>query len=180
MSVIENKIKNLNIKLPEPKAPVGAYVATKIVGKLLYISGQISIDENANLIKGKIGREIDCVIEGRDIGSVVFPNADYKFFLTADIEVRALRRHAELKKIGEYLPIDEKHPLSSQSPYAASKIASDQLTLSYYKSFNLPVTILRPFNTYGPRQSSRAVIPTIISQIASGAGNIKLGSVHPG
>ena len=59
MSVIENKIKSLNIKLPEPKAPVGAYVATKIVGKLLYISGQISIDENANLIKGKIGREID-------------------------------------------------------------------------------------------------------------------------
>ena len=62
------------------------------------------------------------------------------------------------------VPIDEDHPLNAQSPYAASKIASDQLALSFYRSYNLPVTILRPFNTYGPRQSARAIIPTILSQ----------------
>jgi NAD dependent epimerase/dehydratase len=77
-----------------------------------------------------------------------------------------------------YAPIDEEHPLQAQSPYAASKIGSDQLGLSYYLSFNLPVAIARPFNTYGPRQSSRAVIPTIISQ-ALHPGPIRLGSTTP-
>lgn len=76
-----------------------------------------------------------------------------------------------------YLPIDERHQLNAQSPYAASKIAADQLALSFYKSFQLPVTIVRPFNTYGPRQSARAVIPTIISQILSGKKNIYLGNL---
>lgn len=78
-----------------------------------------------------------------------------------------------------YVPIDETHPLQGQSPYSATKIGADQIALSFYRSFSTPVVILRPFNTYGPRQSSRAVIPTIISQIASGYDKIKLGSVHP-
>ncbi len=78
-----------------------------------------------------------------------------------------------------YVPIDEKHPLQGQSPYSATKIGADQLALSFYRSFNTPVTIIRPFNTYGPRQSARAVIPTIISQIASGNKTVKLGVVHP-
>lgn len=76
------------------------------------------------------------------------------------------------------VPINENHPLCAQSPYAATKIAADQLALSYYRSFNTPVTILRPFNTYGPRQSLRAVIPTIISQIIM-KGEVKLGSLTP-
>ena len=79
----------------------------------------------------------------------------------------------------QYVPIDEKHPQVGQSPYAASKIGADQIALSYWKSFNTPVSIIRPFNTYGPRQSSRAVIPTIISQIASGEKIIKLGATTP-
>ncbi len=79
----------------------------------------------------------------------------------------------------QYVPIDEKHPLSAQSPYAASKIAADQLSLSYFKSFSLPVTVLRPFNTYGPRQSQRAVIPTIISQLLSDNPRLQLGSLSP-
>jgi NAD dependent epimerase/dehydratase len=79
----------------------------------------------------------------------------------------------------QYVPIDEKHPLVGQSPYSASKIAADQLSISYYKSFNLPVKIIRPFNTYGPRQSARAVIPTIIIQILSGKKEIKLGNLSP-
>ena len=77
------------------------------------------------------------------------------------------------------VPIDEDHPLQGQSPYSASKIGADQLSLSFYKSFNTPVGILRPFNTYGPRQSARAVIPTIITQIINGKKEIKLGSVSP-
>ena len=79
----------------------------------------------------------------------------------------------------QYIPIDEKHPLVGQSPYSASKIAADQLAISYYRSFDLPVKIVRPFNTYGPRQSSRAIIPTIISQILAGKRNIEIGNLKP-
>lgn len=78
-----------------------------------------------------------------------------------------------------YVPIDEKHPMQGQSPYSASKIAADKMAESFYKSFNLPVATIRPFNTYGPRQSARAVIPTIISQILAGKTEIKLGSLTP-
>lgn len=79
----------------------------------------------------------------------------------------------------QYVPIDEKHPLVGQSPYSASKIGADQIALSYYLSFNTPVKLVRPFNTYGPRQSARAVIPTIITQILSGKKEIKLGHTSP-
>jgi len=78
-----------------------------------------------------------------------------------------------------YVPIDEKHPRRGQSPYSATKIGADYLAESFYRSFNLPVTIVRPFNTYGPRQSARAVIPTIITQLLSDKLEIKLGSVQP-
>ena len=79
----------------------------------------------------------------------------------------------------QYVPIDEKHPSVGQSPYAASKVSADELSLSYYRSFNLPVKIVRPFNTYGPRQSARAIIPTVISQILSGKKDIELGNLNP-
>ena len=78
-----------------------------------------------------------------------------------------------------YVPIDEKHPKQGQSPYSASKIGADAMADSFYRSFNLPVTIVRPFNTYGPRQSARAVIPTIITQLLAGKTEIKLGALHP-
>lgn len=78
-----------------------------------------------------------------------------------------------------YVPIDEKHPKQPQSPYSASKIGADMMAMSYYNSFELPVTIVRPFNTYGPRQSARAIIPTIITQIANGIEEIKLGDLSP-
>jgi NAD dependent epimerase/dehydratase len=78
-----------------------------------------------------------------------------------------------------YVPIDEKHPMQGQSPYSASKIGADKMAESFYRSFNTPVATLRPFNTYGPRQSARAVIPTIITQILSGANEIKLGDLTP-
>ena len=79
----------------------------------------------------------------------------------------------------QFVPITENHPLVGQSPYAASKIGADQIALSYWRSFETPVTVLRPFNTYGPRQSARAVIPTIISQIAAGQHQIHLGALSP-
>lgn len=79
----------------------------------------------------------------------------------------------------QYVPIDEKHPTVGQSPYAATKIAADELALSYYRSFKLPVKIVRPFNTYGPRQSARAIIPTIITQILSARKIIKIGRASP-
>jgi len=79
----------------------------------------------------------------------------------------------------QYVPIDEKHPLQPQSPYSASKIAADAMAKSFHNAFELPLTIARPFNTYGPRQSARAVIPTIITQIASGKKQIKLGDLTP-
>ena len=86
---------------------------------------------------------------------------------------------SEVYGTAQYVPIDEKHPLQPQSPYSATKIAADAMAMSFYNSFDLPVTIARPFNTYGPRQSARAVIPTIITQIASGKKEIKLGDPTP-
>src|SRR4030042_7159451 len=86
---------------------------------------------------------------------------------------------SEVYGTAQYVPVDELHPHVGQSPYAATKIAADQLALSYYRSFGLPVTIVRPFNTYGPRQSARAVIPAIITQLLSGKREIKLGNIRP-
>ena len=86
---------------------------------------------------------------------------------------------SEVYGTAQYVPINEKHPLQPQSPYSASKIGSDAIAMSFYNAFQLPVTIARPFNTYGPRQSARAVIPTIITQIASGFKEINLGDTTP-
>jgi len=86
---------------------------------------------------------------------------------------------SEVYGSARFVPITEEHPLQGQSPYAASKIGADQIAASFHLSFDTPVSIIRPFNTYGPRQSARAVIPTIITQIAAGAGQIRLGATHP-
>ncbi len=86
---------------------------------------------------------------------------------------------SEVYGTAQYVPIDEKHPFQGQSPYSATKIGADRLAESFYRSFNIPVSIVRPFNTFGPRQSARAVIPTIISQLLSGKKEIKLGSLTP-
>lgn len=103
--------------------------------------------------------------------------------------LQAVKRHnisrvlvtstSEVYGTAQYVPIDEKHPFQGQSPYSATKIGADRLAESFYRSFDLPVTIVRPFNTYGPRQSARAVIPTIITQLLAGKTEIKLGSLTP-
>ncbi|MBF8983788.1 SDR family oxidoreductase [Lutibacter sp. B2] len=86
---------------------------------------------------------------------------------------------SEVYGTAQYVPIDEKHPFQGQSPYSATKIGADRIAESFHKSFNMPISIVRPFNTYGPRQSARAVIPTIITQLLSGKEEIKLGSLTP-
>ena len=95
-----------------------------------------------------------------------------------DLENVIITSTSETYGTAQHVPMDEKHPLVGQSPYSATKIGADQLALSYHKSFNLPVKIIRPFNTYGSRQSARAVIPSIITQLLTGK-NLKLGNLHP-
>ena len=97
-----------------------------------------------------------------------------------DMDIKVVHTStSEVYGSAEYIPIDERHPLKGQSPYSASKIGADQIALSFYNSFDTKISIIRPFNTYGPRQSARAVIPTIITQILDGERRIKLGSTHP-
>ncbi len=96
-----------------------------------------------------------------------------------DTEKVMVTSTSEVYGTAQYVPIDEKHPFQRQSPYSASKIGADRLAESFYRSFELPVAIARPFNTYGPRQSARAVIPTIISQLLAGKEEIRLGSLSP-
>lgn len=96
-----------------------------------------------------------------------------------NIERILITSTSEVYGTARYVPIDENHPYQGQSPYSATKIGADRLAESFYRSFNLPVTIVRPFNTYGPRQSARAVIPTIIMQLLAGKDEIKLGSLSP-
>lgn len=118
------------------------------------------------------------------------PSSYIETNINGTLNILQAAREKDVKKIihtstsevygsAQFVPISEEHPLQAQSPYAATKIGADQLALSFFRSFNIPVTILRPFNTYGPRQSARAVIPTIITQIASGAKTINLGSLTP-
>jgi NAD dependent epimerase/dehydratase len=122
--------------------------------------------------------------------SYVSPLAYIKTNIEGTYNIIEAARKLEIEKViitstsetygsAQYLPIDEKHPLVGQSPYSASKISADELALSYYRSFDLPVKIVRPFNTYGPRQSARAIIPSIIIQLLKGKGEISLGNISP-
>jgi len=122
--------------------------------------------------------------------SYVSPNSYIETNIQGTLNILQAARELNVRKVvhtstsevygtARFVPITEDHPLQGQSPYSASKIAADQLAFSYYSSFNLPVITVRPFNTYGPRQSARAVIPTIITQIASNQREIKLGAVKP-
>ena len=122
--------------------------------------------------------------------SYVSPQAYLKTNIEGTYNILQAARQRELGNIlitstsetygtAQYVPIDENPPMVGQSPYSASKISADQLALSYYHSFDLPVKIVRPFNTYGPRQSARAIIPTVITQILSGKTNLHLGNLNP-
>lgn len=118
------------------------------------------------------------------------PSAYVETNITGTLNVVQAARELEIERVvhtstsevygtAQFVPITELHPLHGQSPYSASKIGADQIAMSFYNSFGTPVSIIRPFNTFGPRQSARAIIPTIITQIAKGAKKIKLGALHP-
>jgi dTDP-glucose 4,6-dehydratase len=112
-------------------------------------------------VETNIGGTLNLLTAARDLGVA-------KFVQTSTSEVYGT---------AQYVPIDEKHPLNAQSPYAATKVGADQMALAFQRSFSLPVAVIRPFNTFGPRQSARAVLPTIITQIAAGKNEIRLGNL---
>ncbi len=161
------------------------------------------LKENFNVVLGDI-RDYDSVskvLEGADVVihmaaligipySYVSPLAYVKTNIEGTYNVLEASKQKGINQVmitstsetygsAQYVPMDEDHPKVGQSPYSASKIAADQLAISYHRSFKLPVTIVRPFNTFGPRQSSRAVIPNIISQILANNGQVNLGNITP-
>lgn len=156
--------------------------------KLTVYSGDI---RDLDSVKGSM-KEVDVVFHlAALIGipySYVSPLAYVKTNIEGTYNVLQSARELGIKRLvhtstseiygtAQYVPIDEKHPINPQSPYAATKSAADQLAISYYRSFGTPVSVIRPFNTFGPRQSARAVIPTIITQLLSGNTTIKLGNL---
>lgn len=147
--------------------PYGVRAAVKDCDAVLHLAALIAIPYSYHspdtYIDTNIKGTLNVVQAARDLGVS-------KIVHTSTSEVYGTAR---------FVPITEEHPLQGQSPYSASKIGADQIAMSFYSSFNTPVAIVRPFNTYGPRQSARAVIPTIIAQLASGKRQIKLGAVSP-
>lgn len=163
-----NDIKeNCEVILGDVRDPFGVRESMKQCDVVLHLAALIGIPYSyhspASYIETNINGTLNIVQAARELGV-------QKVIHTSTSEVYGT---------AQYVPIDEFHPLQGQSPYSASKIGADQLALSYYTSFETPVTIARPFNTYGPRQSTRAVIPTVITQIANGVKEIKLGSLSP-
>ncbi len=164
-------------------------IEKKIRDKLKIFSGDI---RDENLVKKAVkGNEI--IIHLAALVGIPYsynsPQSYYETNVKGTLNILQAAKDLKVKKIihtstsevygtAKYLPIDEKHPVDGQSPYSASKIAADQMAISFYKSFGTPVTIIRPFNTYGPRQSARAIIPTIILQFLNGKREINLGSVN--
>jgi NAD dependent epimerase/dehydratase len=166
------------------------HVPSDVAGNFEVIAGDIRDPHGvANAMD-----DVDCVLHLAALIAIPFSYNSPDSYVTTNVNgtlnVLQAARRLETQKIictstsetygtAQFVPITEDHPVNSQSPYAATKAAADQLALSFHKSFNTPVTVLRPFNTYGPRQSARAVIPTIISQIAAGQREIKLGALLP-
>lgn len=162
------KIKqNLEVVAGDIRDPHGIKEAMKGCNVVLHLAALIAIPYSysspSTYVETNIQGTLNIVQAARDLG----------------IERVICTSTSETYGSAQFVPITEDHPLQGQSPYSASKIGADMIALSYYTSFDTPVTVLRPFNTYGPRQSARAVIPTIIGQIAAGQKQIKLGALSP-
>ena len=157
----------LDIFLGDVRDPNGVRTAMEGVDAVFHLAALIAIPYSYHspdmYVDTNIKGTLNILQAARDLGTK-------RILVTSTSEVYGT---------AQYVPIDEKHPYQGQSPYSATKIGADRLAESFYRSFNLPVTIVRPFNTYGPRQSARAVIPTIITQLLSGKEEIKLGSLTP-
>lgn len=164
----EPEIKNhLDVFLGDVRDPNGVRTAMKSCDVVLHLAALIAIPYSYHspdtYVDTNIKGTLNIVQAARDLGVS-------KVVVTSTSEVYGT---------AQFVPITEDHPLQGQSPYSASKIGADQIAISYYNSFETPVSIIRPFNTYGPRQSARAVIPTVITQIANGENKIKLGGTTP-
>ncbi len=157
----------LDIFLGDVRDPNGVRVAMEDCDAVFHLAALIAIPYSYHspdmYVDTNIKGTLNVLQAARDLGTK-------RILVTSTSEVYGT---------AQYVPIDEKHPYQGQSPYSATKIGADRLAESFYRSFNLPVTIVRPFNTYGPRQSARAVIPTIITQLLSGMEEIKLGALTP-
>ena len=168
IDTFDKEIKDkLDIFLGDVRDPNGVRTAMKDVDAVFHLAALIAIPYSYHspdmYVDTNIKGTLNILQAARDLGTK-------RILVTSTSEVYGT---------AQYVPIDEKHPYQGQSPYSATKIGADRLAESFYRSFNLPVTIVRPFNTYGPRQSARAVIPTIITQLLSGKEEIKLGSLTP-
>jgi len=159
--------KNLDVFAGDVRDPHGVRTAMKECDVVLHLAALIAIPYSYHspdaYVDTNVKGTLNIVQAARELGIK-------KAVITSTSEVYGTAR---------FVPITEEHPLQGQSPYSATKIGADQLALSFYQSFGTPISIIRPFNTYGPRQSARAIIPTVITQLASGARKIKLGSTHP-
>lgn len=166
------------------------YIDEKIKNSIEIISGDIRDPFMVN----KAMQDCDAVLHLAALIAIPFSYHAPSSYVNTNINgtlnvLQAAKIHGKIRVIhtstsevygsAQYVPINEIHPINAQSPYAATKIGADQIALSFYKSFGMPVSILRPFNTYGPRQSNRAIIPTVITQILSGLNEIKVGNVTP-
>ena len=164
----DNHIKeNIDVFAGDIRDPNGVRTAMKGCDAVIHLAALIAIPYSYHspdtYIDTNIKGTLNVVQAARDLGvSKVIHTSTSEVYGTA-----------------KFVPITEDHPLIGQSPYSASKIGADQIAMSFYLSFGTPVALVRPFNTYGPRQSARAVIPTIITQVANGINNLKLGAVHP-
>lgn len=168
IDTFDEKIKNkLDIFLGDVRDPNGVRTAMEGVDAVFHLAALIAIPYSYHspdmYVDTNIKGTLNILQAARDLNTK-------RVLVTSTSEVYGTAK---------YVPIDENHPYQGQSPYSATKIGADRLTESFYRSFNLPVTIVRPFNTYGPRQSARAVIPTIITQLLDGKTEIKLGSLTP-
>lgn len=168
IDTFDEDIKNkLDIFLGDVRDPNGVKTAMKDVDAVFHLAALIAIPYSYHspdmYVDTNIKGTLNILQAARDLGTE-------RILVTSTSEVYGT---------AQYVPIDEKHPYQGQSPYSATKIGADRLAESFYRSFNLPVSIVRPFNTYGPRQSARAVIPTIITQLLAGKKEIKLGSLAP-
>ena len=159
--------KEMDIFLGDIRDPYGVKTAMKGCDAVLHLAALIAIPYSYHspdtYVDTNVKGTLNVVQAARELSVA-------KVIHTSTSEVYGTAR---------FVPITEEHPLQGQSPYSASKIGADQIAMSFYHAFDLPVTILRPFNTYGPRQSARAIIPTVITQIANGQRKLKLGSISP-
>lgn len=163
----KDKLDQIEIFSGDIRDPNGVYEAMKGVDKVFHLAALIAIPFSYHSPDSYVDTNIKGTL---NVLQAARKHETNRVLITSTSEVYGT---------AQYVPIDEKHPFQGQSPYSATKIGADRLAESFYRSFDLPVTIVRPFNTYGPRQSARAVIPTIISQLLAGKQEIRLGSLSP-